>query len=165
MGATTFSTYGLGRTPEEAFRQAVERAQWEYGHGGYTGTIAEKSHYVLFIMPPRLTVDRFFKLIHEVEDFDSLEWLRSDLQYARNKTDLRKREADLRKEERRQAAFWRKHATIAPFLKQVDAVYCDKWGPAVALKINGSKAAEVKKRNGRSGTRDQVFLFCGWASC
>ena len=45
MGATTFSTYGLGKTAGDAFYAAQDRARYEYGHGGYTGTIAEKSGY------------------------------------------------------------------------------------------------------------------------
>ena len=43
MGATEFFTTSSGKTAQEAFRSAVEEAQYEYGHGGYTGTIAEKS--------------------------------------------------------------------------------------------------------------------------
>jgi len=46
MGATTFFTYGYGKDAKEAFRRSVEEAKWERGHGGYTGTIAEKSSYV-----------------------------------------------------------------------------------------------------------------------
>lgn len=43
MGAEQFMDYGYGQNAKEAFREAVEEAQYEYGHGGYTGTIAEKS--------------------------------------------------------------------------------------------------------------------------
>jgi len=32
-----------GKTAQEAFDAAVAQARHEYGHGGYTGTIAEKS--------------------------------------------------------------------------------------------------------------------------
>jgi len=46
MGGTTFFTYGYGKDAKEAFRRAVEEATWEHGHGGYTGTIAEKSDYI-----------------------------------------------------------------------------------------------------------------------
>jgi len=45
MGASTFSTRARGKTAEAAFRTAVEHAQHEYGHGGYTGTIAEKMRF------------------------------------------------------------------------------------------------------------------------
>jgi len=45
MGATTFVTaYGnpTTMTPQEAFDEARAQARHEYGHNGYTGTIAEK---------------------------------------------------------------------------------------------------------------------------
>lgn len=34
-------------TPKELFKAAVEQAQWDHGHAGYTGTIAEKDSYVM----------------------------------------------------------------------------------------------------------------------
>ena len=51
MGASDFMTRASGDTPEAAFREAVSRAQYEDGHGGYTGTIAEKREFV-FIKTP-----------------------------------------------------------------------------------------------------------------
>jgi len=50
IGGATFFTYGYGKDAKEAFRRSVEEARWESGHGGYTGTIAEKSSYIL--IPP-----------------------------------------------------------------------------------------------------------------
>jgi len=51
MGACDFLTFGRGATAKEAFSSAVENAQWESGHGGYSGTIAEKGSFVT-ITPP-----------------------------------------------------------------------------------------------------------------
>ena len=48
MGAMTFfesCTLREGETVSGAFNETVERAQYDYGHGGYTGTIAEKSSF------------------------------------------------------------------------------------------------------------------------
>jgi len=49
MGATTFQTYvSASRTAcpvDIAFSHAQQRAKHYYGHGGYTGTIAEKNGY------------------------------------------------------------------------------------------------------------------------
>lgn len=42
MGASDFWTRVLGETAQEAFNKAVEQAQYDHGHSGYTGTIAEK---------------------------------------------------------------------------------------------------------------------------
>jgi hypothetical protein len=47
MGACDFYVKAKGKNIQEAFNKAVEDAAWEYGHGGYTGSIAEKSSYVL----------------------------------------------------------------------------------------------------------------------
>ncbi|MDG5821835.1 hypothetical protein [Natronococcus sp. A-GB7] len=45
MGAVTFETLAFGKTVEEAFSKAVEDARNMHGHGGYTGTIAEKDTF------------------------------------------------------------------------------------------------------------------------
>lgn len=45
MGASEFFTSFSGATVREAFNNATEAARHEYGHGGYTGTIAEKNDY------------------------------------------------------------------------------------------------------------------------
>ncbi|WP_345638637.1 hypothetical protein [Rugosimonospora acidiphila] len=47
MGADTFEVYSDGRDVHDAFRTAVDAVAWEHGHGGYTGTIAEKSEFVI----------------------------------------------------------------------------------------------------------------------
>lgn len=47
MGATTFVQYATGETAEAAFAAAVAKAQYDYGHSGYTGTIAEKHDFIL----------------------------------------------------------------------------------------------------------------------
>lgn len=46
MGANTFCDVVAGDNVEQAFFKAVEAACYEYGHGGYTGTIAEKHEFV-----------------------------------------------------------------------------------------------------------------------
>ena len=45
MGAETFKTVGHGATANEAFDAAVSQAQYDHGHAGYTGTIAEKDEF------------------------------------------------------------------------------------------------------------------------
>lgn len=35
------------KTAEEAFRAARAEAQYDYGHAGYTGTIAEKDKFIM----------------------------------------------------------------------------------------------------------------------
>jgi hypothetical protein len=47
MGASVFFSTANGSSAKEAFRVACDEAAYEYGHGGYTGTIAEKNEYVM----------------------------------------------------------------------------------------------------------------------
>ena len=59
MGACIFKTKSIGKTAEEAFRKAVDQAAWEYGHGGYTGTIAEKSSFTIIADKPQALAAKF----------------------------------------------------------------------------------------------------------
>jgi hypothetical protein len=52
VSANTFQTYSDGTDAQTAFHDAVEQAGWEHGHGGYTGTIAEKTDYVIITREP-----------------------------------------------------------------------------------------------------------------
>lgn len=51
MGAEQFTTRAKGKTAKEAFNAAREAAAWEYGHGGYTGSIAEKHEFRMVPVP------------------------------------------------------------------------------------------------------------------
>lgn len=51
MGADTFQTKAKGKTAEAAFRAAIADAHYEYGHRGYSGTIAEKTEFVMIEVP------------------------------------------------------------------------------------------------------------------
>jgi len=51
MGASDFMVRSNGSTAREAFQSAVEDAQYEYGHGGYSGTIAEKRSFKEITVP------------------------------------------------------------------------------------------------------------------
>lgn len=80
-GGVDFSTTATGKTVDAAFRQAVEEAQYESGHGGYTGTIAEKGDYTLFNPPQGVKGETLIKHFHDFQgriydrdrgdDFDS----------------------------------------------------------------------------------------------
>lgn len=51
MGANSFSVVVKGPTARKAFDEAVKNARYEYGHNGYTGTIAEKGSFVMITCP------------------------------------------------------------------------------------------------------------------
>ena len=51
MGAEQFGVRSKGLCAAEAFRRAVNQARFDYGHRGYTGTIAEKQVFVVIQVP------------------------------------------------------------------------------------------------------------------
>lgn len=53
MGADTFIQVQTGKNANAAFNDAVERAAYEHGHAGYTGTLAEKDSFVMIPLPKK----------------------------------------------------------------------------------------------------------------
>ncbi len=51
MGADTFWDRASGDSAQAAFENAVSTARFNYGHAGYTGTIAEKNSFVMIELP------------------------------------------------------------------------------------------------------------------
>jgi hypothetical protein len=51
MGAETFFQTASGKTAADAFKAAREEALYDYGHSGYTGSIAEKNEFTLIPLP------------------------------------------------------------------------------------------------------------------
>ena len=47
MGANVFMITATGVSAHDAFYNAVEDARYTNGHGGYTGTIAEKDNFII----------------------------------------------------------------------------------------------------------------------
>jgi hypothetical protein len=115
MGACTFETYGHGTSALQAFTDAVERAYYDHGHGGYSGSICEKDGFVEYSLPDGKTLDDFNAALDSTFDDDNT-----------------KLEAMFGQE-------------TTPRLL---SAYNDKWGPAIAIKA-----------------KDDVWYFCGWASC
>ena len=52
MGSTTFIVHSSGASPAKAFTSAIEDAFWTYGRQGYTGSICEKTDFVM-LEPPK----------------------------------------------------------------------------------------------------------------
>ena len=75
MGAAAFITEARGRNAQEAFHSAVERALYEHGHGGYTGTIAEKTGFVGITLPEGADpVSEAGRMIDEDDDRIADKW-------------------------------------------------------------------------------------------
>lgn len=64
MGATNFHNEITATNANEAFATLVREAQLESGERGYTGTIAEKPCFHIFVLAPRVRVTTFIKWVH-----------------------------------------------------------------------------------------------------
>jgi hypothetical protein len=58
MGAQVFFSKASGKTAAEAFASARAEAQYMSGHGGYTGTIAEKDRFVTIEVPAGVDAEK-----------------------------------------------------------------------------------------------------------
>lgn len=180
MGADTFTTSAKGRTAEEAFRAAQEEACHWNGHGGYTGSIAEKSGLLLITddgKALRARIDAAIRAVRgvarsvrEAGKVDP-EGLHARLQrevrgveLEVDAWDLRGSKADvaktLRREMKRLTGLRDRcrarmtGAELADVLLELgDRRIRDKWGPAGCIDLTPRKK------------RDKEFLFFGWASC
>lgn len=180
MGASTFVEVAVGPTVKEAFDRITDQARYEHGHGGYTGTIAEKHGFREFALPevsglsPSNLAEFCLNGIYE-DDGDEA-WTPHagsrivDGKWVANPT-----------------------VTIPPThradLRRIAESVDDKWGDAACVEITNTEEGrkhlerwvaqekrsgvfEVDRRTGKS-TRvgpepsakgQRVFLFFGWAS-
>lgn len=73
MGSNEFTIESYGETAEIAFKSAVAEAQYDYGHSGYTGSIAEKSEFVMMdgpYMNGPLIEKKAYALVEQLMDAD-----------------------------------------------------------------------------------------------
>lgn len=68
MGAYEFRSFDANEDAAQAFSQAREEAAYQHGHGGYTGTIAEKPGYRIFEVPAGVTVEAV------IDAFEAFDW-------------------------------------------------------------------------------------------
>jgi hypothetical protein len=74
MGGTVFETKAKGKTAAEAFAAAREQAQYDRGHSGYTGTIAEKHEFTMIPFDGKApnggteTLDQFIARLIDADD-------------------------------------------------------------------------------------------------
>jgi len=172
MGAADFTTIALGKTANEAFSAAIEDALYDYGHAGYTGTIAEKGGdgFVQFNVKTRTNPtevqgklwDAQVALSYEKDP--TSEWVckpnaaqRNALAWLRDRISL----TPVPRRSRYDYAPARPRDAAAALIQAAD----DKWGACVCIEVTGTRAAKIKADRGRKGTHDKVFVFFGTASC
>ena len=145
MGASTFATVQQADTMDEAYRGAVDDAFYWHGHGGYTGTIAEKDGFVAFTIPidkfPTTNAGELTEMIGA-----ALNWLHDQRHYD-DPFDAPESEYSWEMKARRDAKILAEAMPMRD-LKHMREVYNDKWGPAVGFALE-----------------DKKFAFIGWASC
>ena len=110
MGASEYKRVGKGKTAKAAFDRLVEKAQWEHGHGGYSGTIAEKHSMVEFQRPKGM---RRATVIQAVENLGRIGY-----------------DDDGNPKTAKVQAKYPK----LPIAKMLE-VYDDKWGPSLAIEL------------------------------
>ena len=67
MGAESFMEIRKGKNAQEVFDRLVEDAQWDHGHAGYTGPIAEKSEFLEFSRPKGMSRDSVIKMVDRLD--------------------------------------------------------------------------------------------------
>lgn len=68
MSAQDFENRVKGKTADEAFWFAVEEALYDYGHSGYTGTIAEKHEFVMIKPKDGETPEACIERLQQIDD-------------------------------------------------------------------------------------------------
>jgi len=75
MGGSEFYNIGFGATAEEVFVNLVSQSQYDHGHSGYSGTIAEKRNFTMISLPENKDPMNFAEgLIREGDDRVNNKW-------------------------------------------------------------------------------------------
>lgn len=159
MGATNFADDNFGKTVGEAYRKQVDSDCYNFGHSGYTGTLAEKDGYVLIDRPPRVRADRLGDLIFDAEQW--MFWLDTGEKY---------RHAYIKPKAKCKKAWARLNECYPPRgfkqgvmdARDICVTYGEKWGPALAVELS---PAEKKERWNGLPRGSKAFMFFGMASC
>jgi len=71
MGAAPFKVLAWGKDAGSAFARAVSEARYQSGHGGYTGTIAEKHSFKVVTPPTGVAALDFIHWVRIAENEES----------------------------------------------------------------------------------------------
>ena len=72
MAAESFMEIRKGKNAQEVFDRLVEDAQWDHGHAGYTGTIAEQSECLEISRPKGMSRDSVIKMVDRLDSIGFL---------------------------------------------------------------------------------------------
>jgi len=119
MGASNFVNIGKGKTAQVAFDRLVEQAGYWHGHGGYTGTIAEKDGFTEFARPKGMQRATVIKIMDALGGYVLPAPMRKSISFGQ---DEKYRDAI-------EAAYPK-----LP-IRRMWHVYDDKWGPALCMEL------------------------------
>ena len=125
MGASEYMNVAKGKTARIAFDKVVEQAQWEHGHGGYSGTIAEKRNMVEFARPKGMGRDEVIAAVQALGGHALPDALRPTINFGLNE-DYQQAIAEV---------YDGKGGYPLLPIKQMFEVYDDKWGPSLAIEL------------------------------
>lgn len=151
MGAASFRSINAGDTAADAFDQAVAEALHEYGHGGYTGTIAEKDGFILVPLPAGVEAEAVVSALALAQFADS--------DYATDQEEAAVATAFLAQHFGHAKS---QRARLLNAQKMQDA-YLNKWGPALCFKLRPPEIVQWGKYNTLPHHQD-VYMFAGTAS-
>lgn len=118
MGASSFFVIVEGKTAKQAFDRAVRDAQHEHGHGGYSGTIAEKHSFVQLPVPAGTTAGAHLERLQKLEAALASEyWSPEQMRFV----------------SRTAAELKAAAATVTAADRRAMALLDDKWGPALCV--------------------------------
>ena len=137
MGASEFFNVAEGKTADAAFKKLVAQAQWEHGHGGYSGTIAEKRSFVEFARPKGMRRDKVIEAVRALGGYALPDALRPSVNFGRS-GDYQQAIAEV---------YDGQGGYPKLPIQQMFEIYDDKWGPALAIQL-----------------RKGEYLFAGFAS-
>jgi len=151
MGAASFRSINTGDTAADAYDQAVAEAQYEYGHGGYTGTIAEKDGFILVPLPAGVDAEAVVSALALAQFADS--------DYATDQEEAAVATAFLAQH------FGHAKSERARLLnaEKMQDTYLDKWGPALCFKLTQTEAAQHNILINMIPHKN-VYMFAGYAS-
>lgn len=162
MGASDFIDYGIGKTADEAFSNAVQQARYDYGHAGYTGTIAEKPGFVLFTLPKYTTAEKVVASLWGAKlALDAEAGVEN--YYRPDRKQMTKAKADLK---------WLRARFTDRQIRDMWEAHDNKWDDCLAFELKGKErlAHLPKSYDAESGTwitrrtTKKVFMFAGFAS-
>jgi hypothetical protein len=180
MGAHSFTTVEFGRDIRDAYRRACDRAEYDFGHDPYNGTISTTRGVREFELPTgrldwQKVVDAAFA-VSDARGYDK-KWIDWDRLVA-NRAPLKPKRSDFAADAewryREAVCDWEEKKRLRADLRALNPAgrrlairigsEIEKWGPAVGFALRGKQATDMRKRMGMQGRRGSVYVLFGMAA-